>query len=135
MVLNAQTRSAVRMRRSSGMPRVEPKRSMVAAIMASACVRLVVAATSGHFISTKAQAWSYHFSVWSMRSMEIGRPVAMTNASPRRAADVRSDRKPSAKVLLANGSFHPYPRRSTVRNKSSCGHRDRPSFSTYGRHT
>ena len=69
-------------------------------------VELVVAATRGHFRSTYAQAKAYQDMPLLARSMETGRPVLVSKASPLRAADSRSERKLSASAAVLNVVFH-----------------------------
>jgi hypothetical protein len=78
--------------------------TVVTAVSASAWVCLVVAATRGHFRSTYVQAKAYMSLL--ARSMEIGRPVVVSKASPLRAADSRSERKLSASAAVLNVVFH-----------------------------
>jgi hypothetical protein len=100
-VLNAHRFSAARRSLSSGFPRVLVNIAVVTAVSASAWVRLVVAATRGHFRSAKAQAMPL-----LARSMETGRPVLVSKASPLRAAASRSDRKLSASAAVLKVLFH-----------------------------
>ena len=83
--------------------------AVVTAVSASACVRLVVAATRGHFRSANAQAKLYQDTSLLARSMETGRPVPVSKASPLRAAASRSDRKLSASAAVLNVAFQRRP--------------------------
>jgi hypothetical protein len=91
---------------SFGWPRVLVNMAVVTAVSASACVRLVVAATRGHFRSANAQAKLYQEMSLLARSMETGRPVLRSKASPLRAAASRSDRKLSASAAVLKVLFH-----------------------------
>jgi hypothetical protein len=91
---------------SSGLPRLLANNAVVTVVSASACVRLVVAATRGHFMSTNAHANSYHDISLAARRIDTGRPDATSNASPLLAAETSSDRKLSASALCLNGSCH-----------------------------
>src|SRR4029453_11950881 len=74
-VLNAQRFSAARSSLPFGWPRVLVSMAVVTAVSASAWVRLVVAATRGHFRAADAQAKLYQDMPLLARSMETGRPV------------------------------------------------------------
>ena len=80
--------------------------AVVTAVSASAWVRLVVAATRGHFRSTYPQAKTYQDTPVLALSIETSRPVLVSKASPLRAADSRSERKLSASAAVLNVAFH-----------------------------
>lgn len=102
-MLNPQRESAFRINLSSGLPRLSASIATVTAVIASAWVRLVVAAARGHFMSTKAHAKSYQPRSEFDRASETGRPSPSRNASPFRAAATRSERKLSASAAVLNG--------------------------------
>lgn len=78
-------------------------------VSASAWVRRVVAATCGHLRWTYLQANSYQEMSPLALTIEIGRPDAMSNASPLLAAESSWERKLPASARFLNGSLRSLP--------------------------